>query len=211
MIEWYSSYFSQTWYANTFLVRRPNQIARSVVHDYEWNNIYDSGCNFCCMAMILDIDPARLASELGKGRYFFADRNFPAKRLDGSRKGLVWDQNAPHEKLDTVHLIDFWHQTLKRRVSITLRFITRTWTSNYQEGCNQVNAIYERGHHVICGPEVHSYLIAGEKEGDYFVWDPNGSKTTVEENIAGTITLRHLFNTYSEEGLEFWEYSTDFV
>jgi hypothetical protein len=205
--QWYSRYFSQTWYANTFLVRRPNQIARAIVSDCEWNNIFDSGCNFTCLAMILDVDPARLASELRNEKYFFADRSLPAKRLDGSHRGLVWDRNAPHSGLRTVCLNDFWHPTFKRRVSLTIRYVDKTSTSNYEEGCAQVAAIRAREHHVICGPQEHSYLVAGETNKGYFVWDPDGSERTVEDNLAGVLTLRGVFDEYPNEEIEFWEYS----
>lgn len=74
MKQWYRQYYSQTWYANTFLVRRPNQIGRTF-DGKEWNNIYDSGCHFTCLATILAVDPARLASELKDEPFFMLTEN----------------------------------------------------------------------------------------------------------------------------------------
>lgn len=208
MDSWYPSYFSQTWYVNTFLVRRANQIAQAVAGDREWNNICDSGCNFTCLAMILGVDPARLASELRNQNYFYADAGLPAKRLDGTRGGLVWDQNAPHKGLRSVSINNFWHSSLMRRVSLTLSFLDVSSTDDYEKGCDLVSAIRARGNHVVCGSQEHSQLVAGETTGGgYFLWDPDGSEMTVEENLAGDFTLQKLFSDNPGTQIEFWEYS----
>lgn len=211
MMQWYSCYFSQTWYANTFLVSSPNQIGCAIAHDREWNNIYDSGCNFTCLAIILNIDPGRLASELRNEKYFFEDGSLPADYLDGTQRGLVWDQNAPNSRRKAVRLKDFWHSTLKRRVSLTLQYVGKTSTSDYDEGCAHVDAIRARGNHAVCGTWEHSHLVAGESNEGYFVWDPDGSETTVEQNLAGFLTLRKLFDAYPNQKIEFWEYFADLV
>ncbi len=57
----YPRYHAQSFYRNTFLVDRPQQIARAEKSDREWNNIAESGCHFTCMAMIGCVDPATLA------------------------------------------------------------------------------------------------------------------------------------------------------
>jgi hypothetical protein len=206
MTQWYSSYVYQTWYTNTFLVRRPHQIGRAIANDREWNNIHDSGCNFTFLAMMLDIDPARLASELRTQRFFFADGSLPAKHLDGTQGGLVWDQNAHNGAISAFSLKDFWHLTLKRRVSLMVQFLGIKKTTDYDEGCGQVAAIRGGKNHIICGPDEHSHLIAGETKEGYYLWDPDGSETTVEENLAGVFTLRKLFAAYPNEKIEFWEY-----
>lgn len=207
MIEsWYRTYWSQTWYANTFLVRRPDQVGRAVAGDREWNNVYDSGCNFTCLAMIVGIDPGRLASELRTANYFFADRNLPAKRLDGRLGGLVWDQNAPNRSRQLLVLENIWHPQLQRRTTITLNYIGTTATRSYVEAKARVAEIQRSGHHAICGPVEHSHLIAGKVDEDYFLWDPDGSEKSVEKNLAGEVRLRDLFRSYADSDIEFWEY-----
>ncbi len=57
----YPRYHAQSFYRNTFLVNRPQEIARAEKSDHEWNNIAESGCHFTCMAMIGGVDPATLA------------------------------------------------------------------------------------------------------------------------------------------------------
>ena len=98
MKNWYERYESQCWYENTFLVNDFRQIARVIEKDREWNNIKDSGCNFTCIAMILGINPAQLASEIRKQdpSFFQADRTLKTKKLNGDGGFLVWDKNAPN-------------------------------------------------------------------------------------------------------------------
>lgn len=211
MISWYKDYWAQTWYKNTFLVRRPNQIAQVIDHDHEWNNIYDSGCNFSCLAMMVGIDPARLASELSSHNYFFADSSLPATYLAGKSGGLVWDQNAPHRGLKAIKLKNIWHPRRQRRVTIALRYVKTSTSRSYEEGRKLVAAIRDGGRHVICGPKDHSHLVAGTVDGDFFVWDPDDSETSVERNLAGEFTLRELFHECEGEPIEFWEYQVDVV
>lgn len=207
MANWYKEYWAQTWYKNTFLVRRANQIAQATEsEDKEWNNIYGSGCNFTCLAMMVGIDPARLASELSSHDFFFADSELPAKYLVGKSGGLVWDRNAPHRGLKSITLRNVWHSRLGRRVTISIRYIKNSSASNYEEGKELVVAIHGQGRHVICGPEEHSHLVAGKIGGDFFVWDPDDSETKVEAILAGKFTLRKLFHVYKGKPIEFWEY-----
>lgn len=206
MKKWYTEYWAQTWYKNTFLVRRPDQIAQAIGHDREWNNVYDSGCNFTCLAMIVGIDPARLASELSSHGYFFADAQLPAKHLTGKTAGLVWDQNAPHIRLNSIVLKDIWHSHLNKRVSIAVRFLKKTSITSYLEGKRWVAAVHTKGQHVICGPEDHSHLVAGTIGEAFFLWDPDDSCRSVEENLEGKITLRRLFDECPSQPIEFWGY-----
>lgn len=156
--------------------------------------------------MILDVDPARLASELRHEKYFFADGSIPAQRLDGTEGGLVWDQNAPNSVRSAFTLKDFWHPTVKRPVSLTLQFIGITTATEYDDGCKQVAAIRRRRNHAICGTDEHSHLVAGESSEGYYLWDPDGSETTVEQNLTAALTLRKLFEGYPNERIQFWEY-----
>ena len=57
----YPRYHAQSFYRNTFLVDKPQQIARAEKSDREWNNLAESGCHFTCLAMIAGVDPALLA------------------------------------------------------------------------------------------------------------------------------------------------------
>ena len=57
----YPRYHAQSFYRNTFLVDKPQQIARAEKSDREWNNLAESGCHFTCLAMIAGVVPALLA------------------------------------------------------------------------------------------------------------------------------------------------------
>lgn len=207
MNEWYEEYWAQTWYGNTFLVRRPDQIAQAIKSNREWNNLSDSGCHFTCLAMIVGIDPARLASTLSSDKYFFADRSLPAKQVTGKTGGLVWDQNEPHSRQKSIVLKGIWHSRLRRSTSITIRFINKTSTKNYVEAKKLVAALHEKGRHVICGPEDHSLLIAGTIGDDFFVWDPDHANIPVKKILEGRITLRKMFSEfYKDQPIEIWEY-----
>jgi hypothetical protein len=216
--NWYKNYWAQTWYRNTFLVSRPDQIAQVIKGKREWNNVYDSGCNFTCLAMIIGIDPARLSSELsGKKLYFDNDdEDYQAERLDGKREYLVWDQNAPQEgKHQTITLNNLWHSQFSRRVAITISFVEGDETRDYKKAHNHINSARKNGLHVICGPETHSYLAAGTIDNDFFLWDPNANsrKNSIEDILKGEITLRRLFKEQIKKNnhkiIQLWNYRVD--
>ncbi|TRZ50474.1 hypothetical protein D4S03_06710 [bacterium] len=196
MDKWYEEYWAQTWYRNSFLVRRPEQIAQAIGHDCEWNNLHDSGCNFTCLSMIVGVDPARLASAMASMSFFFADSTLPAKYLTGKAGGLVWDQNEPYSKIKKVVLTNFWHSRLGRRTTITIRFEGEITADDYSKGKQIVKATHEKGQHVLCGPQEHSHLVAGSNGEDFFIWDPDDSEISVEENLEGRVTLRRIFDNY---------------
>lgn len=210
LTRWYEEYWAQTWYKNTFLVQYPHQIAKAKGKHGDWNNIYDSGCNFTCLAMIVGIDPARLASLLSSQTYFLEDRNLPAKYLSDTKGGLVWDRNAPEEELPSVVLNDVWHPRLQRRTSIAIDFVQTFSTRSYAEGKRLVAMLRGRGSHIICGPEEHSHLVAGNVGASVYVWDPDDTQRSVEDNLAGCVTLRRLFEENRIEPIEFWEYRVAF-
>lgn len=195
--SWYPEYWAQTWYRNTFLVQRPEQIAKAEGRHGDWNNIYDSGCNFTCLAMIVGIDPARLPSLLGSQTYFLEDQDLPAKHLVDKIGGLVWDKNAPNQEIRSVLIEDIWHPKLKRRTSITISFIGRILARTHREGVQIVAAMRRRGHHIICGHEEHAHLVAGTAGSSLFVWDPDDTEVSVESNVEGAFTLRRLFNSHN--------------
>jgi hypothetical protein len=210
MEQWYGEYFSQTWYKNTFLVRKPSQIGRVVDGNREWNNIYDSGCHFTCLAMIIGVDPARLASVLSSESYFFSDATLRTKFLTGKYGGLVWDQNAPNERLKTIAIDNFWHSKLERRTKINLRLqgIEITW--NVAEGVGIIKAARKDGFHVIVGPMEHSHLVAGMVDNKYYLWDPDDSaERPIEDFLQGKMRLGHIFDYYKDEPIEFWKYRLD--
>lgn len=211
MKAWYPEYWAQTWYRNTFLVRRPHQIAQAVGHEREWNNLYDSGCNFTCLAMIVGVDPARLASALSLHDFFYADARFPARDLTGRSVGLVWDQNAPHNSRGSFALPHIWHPRLKRRTSVRVRFVGATATRCYKDGRALVAQARGKGRHVICGPEEHAYLVAGTSGNGFYLWDPDESEMRVEQMLEGRLTLQGLFREFADKDIEFWQYSCEFT
>ena len=209
MEQWYGEYFAQTWYKNSFLVRKPSQIGRVVDGDQEWNNIYDSGCNFTCLAMIIGVDPARLASVLSSESYFFSDATLRTKYLTGKYGGLVWDQNAPNRRLKTIVISDFWHSKLDRREKISLSFQGKEITRNVYEGEGIIKTARNDGLAVIAGSKEHSHLVAGIVNNEYYVWDPDDTERPVEDYLQGKIRLGDVFDHYKGEPIEFWKYRLD--
>lgn len=207
MERWYATYWAQSWYRNTYLVRHPRQIGRESSGARDWNNVYDAGCNFTCIAMMLGIDPARLASELASESFFRADREAPARRIDGTRGPLVWDRNAPHERLPTVTLASLWLSPLRRRVTVKLTFVAEELASDHTDGKRIVGAAHRRGEHVIAGAQEHSLLVAGRSARDFYLWDPDDTSVPVECSLAGKLTLGDLFGYYAaREPIAFWRY-----
>ena len=229
MKPWYKNYWAQTWYRNTFLIHAPEEIAQAIRGDREWNNLYDSGCNFTCLAMIVGVDPARLASAIAErtDAFFEPDNSLPARFLTGEKGGLIWDQNRPHKGIKNVSLKDFWHPNPDRdgedgpseqskggrRVTITLRFVECTPTKNYLAAKKYIVAARKKGLHVVCGAKDHSHLVAGSNDDDFYLWDPDDSEdgTSVERNMNGEFTLRQLFEDHKRETIEFWIYSLELV
>ena len=210
MEKYYNEYWAQTWYRNSFLVRCPKQIAQAIGHDHEWNNLYDSGCHFTCLSMIIGVDPARLSSTMASMPYFVADRAIPARFLNGRTGGLVWDQNEPHYRIKEVVLDNFWHSKLGRRVNIKIRFLGIIETAEYSKGKQLIKTARKKGQHIICGTQEHSYLVAGNNEGDFFIWDPDDSEIPIEEILNGKLTLCDLFDKHKGEKIEFWKYQVDY-
>lgn len=211
MESWYEEYWSQNWYKNTFLVSKPQQIAKVNKAKGEWNNIAESGCHFTCLAMIVGIDPARLASELSSKKYFLPDPKLQANRLSDTTGGLVWDQNAPHSELKSVVLENIWHSRLRSETSVEIRFIKISSTTNHTAGKKLVTEFHEQGLHVICGPDTHSLLVAGTTGKDFFLWDPDSSPsgTSIQKSLEGQFTLQELFNLNKDEPIEFWAYQVE--
>ena len=211
MTNWYSQYWAQTWYRNTYLVNSHEQIGQAKRKPREWNNIYDSGCNFTCLAMIIGIDPARLASELGTQKFFRADRGVPARYLSGKQRGLVWDRNAP-ERGQQIRIPKIWHPQLNQRVTITIKLVAIDETRDLGEGNHIVEAARERDLHIVCGSDKHSYLVAGTHGTEYFVWDPD-PKDSERLILRGKNRLSGVFrDCLKKDGdvMEFWQYQVRF-
>jgi hypothetical protein len=209
--RWYAQYWAQSWYRNTYLVEHPRQIGRQRGGERDWNNIHDSGCNFTCIAMMVGIDPARLASELGGRKQFFKpDRETPGRTLDGRRRALVWDCNAPHARLRSFALSGVWLAELGRRATLRVQFVAEELTFDHKEGCRIVRAARRRREHVIAGASDHSHLVAGRIAGDFYLWDPDETSVLVECSLAGRIRLADLFAYYvAREPIAFWRYRVE--
>ena len=208
-IQFYEEYFSQKWYTNTFLVRSPHQIARVVDGAREWNNINDSGCNFVCLAMIVGMDPARLASILARRRYFYAEAGTVAKRLNGSTGRLIADDNAPNAARPIVSLGKCWVSLWRRPVTITLALVGIESNVEYEAARQLVTRARRDGLHVICGPSHHALLVAGQIGRDCYLWDPDASSRSLDRHLAGAYRLQQLF--VKGEAIEFWLYRAEFV
>lgn len=214
MKNWYERYESQCWYDNTFLVNDFRQIARVLNGDREWNNIKDSGCNFTCIAMILGINPAHLASEIRKQDpgFFQVDRSLKTKKLNGTEGFLVWDKNAPHKKRSKLILENIIHPT-KGKTDLNLQFIKIEKTSDIEQAKDIIKKARKNGQEIICGYDDHSRLVAGSKAGTYFLWDPDTVETDWQKNINGEYTIDWFFNEYKDlkeyknKEAEFWHYS----
>ena len=207
----YRDYYAQTWYRNTFLVRRPTQIGRADAGDREWNNLHDSGCAFTCIAMIVGVDPARLASALSKQSFFYADADLPATMLTGVKGGLVWDANAPHAGMRKVTLPHFWHPHFNQRVNAVIRYKGCKSTRWHSTALRIVKKARQHGLHIVFGPYDHAHLIAGRCDRDFLVWDPDDEALSVEDNLAGNYRLKDIFEENPNEPIEFCFYALDTV
>jgi hypothetical protein len=224
MAAWYDRYESQCWYTNTFLVNEFRQIGRAKGGLREWNNVYGSGCNFVCIAMMLGLNPAYLASLLASQRFFRLDRFTPASLLAPPRGPkasdvayLVWDDNGPYPEGATLKLSRIWHPKLGR-ASCQLRFLGIKTARGIVDGNRIVREARATGLHLICGWDDHSHLVAGSHRGRFFVWDPVCDerhwyfKLSVEDNVAGRYSLKRFFEIRAQEkefrGLpaQFWLY-----
>ena len=145
----YPRFYAQSFYRNTFLVDKPQQIARAEKSDREWNNIAESGCHFTCMAMIGGVDPALLADAAIKQGYYQPDKDLPARALDGQRGPLVWDQNVPAKKGESFTFPKVWHAGQGRLVD--LEFVCRRWDDylSLKDATRLINAAILQGRHVV--------------------------------------------------------------
>lgn len=219
MPNWYDQYESQCWYTNTFLVNHPRQIARARNEYREWNNINECGCNFVCIAMMLGINPAYLASLLAAQKFFRIDKLCPATPIFNSQtsKGLVWDETRPYPVGEKLAIRRFWHPN-RGRGSCVVTLVDIQRAANERAASRIIKAARRKGLHVICGYDDHSHLIAGQSRGKYFIWDPVSDerhwhfRLTAEDNVAGRYSLERFFRVRSTqkefrgEQPQFWLY-----
>ena len=157
----YPRYHAQSFYRNTFLVDKPQQIARAEKSDREWNNLAESGCHFTCLAMIAGVDPALLADAAIQTGYYAPDKDLPARALDGKRGPLVWDQNVPSKKGKSWVFRQVWHPD--RRALVDIEFSCQRWDDHLplKTATRLAHAAVLEGRHVVSGSFEHSVLIAG--------------------------------------------------
>jgi hypothetical protein len=210
--DWYKNYWAQTWYRNTFLVRHPNQIGRAICNDKEWNNVRESGCHLTCLAMIINIDPGRMAAILSYlPKFFEEDIGIKAKTLGGKLGGLVWDQNRPCRN-QAIELRDIWQHGSRKKISIKLILKKISKTNDAQKANKIIGEARRKGRHVICGTDTHSNLVSGKIQDQFFIWDPNpegdhgDGKWPLREIVAGNVTIETLFKFYQPKKIEFWQY-----
>ena len=196
----YPHFHAQSFYRNTYLVDRPQQIARAEKADREWNSIDESGCHFTCLAMIAGVDPAALASAMIGRDYYSGDEELPAKALDGRRGPLVWDQNEPAKKGRRTVFAKLW---LPARGELAdVEFICRRWKDGLSlaSATRLAHEAIVQGRHVVCGSIDHSILIAGLSADGPLVWDPEivpkadkasgVTAATLPAMVAGGLSLR---------------------
>lgn len=196
MKSWYALYQSQCWYRNTFLVNNHTDVV-------EKNNIYNSGCHFTCTAMMLNTNAAMLASELSKQYYFSQDST-----------GLVWDNNRPNKIGESIYIpfLVTQHGIIE---DIKLTLVSQVEKTDVSTSEQFIKEQHAQGLHIICGNAYHSLLVAGEKNGSYFIWDPdtswrNDEIDLIKKNLSGEHTIEWLYKNYNcNRKVNFWVYSID--
>lgn len=216
MINWYNAFYSQCWYRNTFMVnlkyekkKKTNieEIKRISYHDgnnQSWNNIEDSGCNFTCLAMIIGIDPARLATLLGEQYFFGPDENYESRYLCGETGYFVWDRNAP-EIGDSIILKNIWIHGEKEIADVKISIVEE---KSGKSGLRKLGSIkkyiekhHEKGNHIVIGPSEHSLLVAGSVKDSYFLWDPDTARgNSITDSLAGRLTLEKVIKQSNNNG-----------
>ncbi|WP_434633140.1 hypothetical protein [Vibrio sp. SCSIO 43086] len=196
MTSWYNYFQSQCWYRNTYLVNNHYDVV-------EKNNIYNSGCHFTCLSMMLNVNAAVLSSELSKQYYF-----------EKGGSGFVWDNNKPNEEGISVCVPFLVTQNgIVENIKITL--VKKARNIRVTEAPKFIKEHHAQGQHLICGNSEHSLLVAGEIDGNYFVWNPDTSgnsdeKVLINKNLSGEHTIDWLYSNYGVRNqIEFWVYQVE--
>lgn len=219
MEKWYK-YESQCWYRNTFLVNRPSEISFATTQDNTgWNNIYDAGCHFVCLAMIIGINPAYLASTLGENKnHFKEDDGIDSLFLNGTEGLLIWDQNKPDKKNQELILKSMQHPEYGF-TDINIKLIDKKYTNDEKLASDIIRSARSKSRHVICGYDDHSRLVAGINSNKFFLWDPDTStfpkNKGLKKHLNGDYDLEKFYLEYErsiekEEVAEYLIYSVKY-
>jgi hypothetical protein len=204
---WYNknNYKSQNWYTTTFLVHHFKDIAKGYSQDHSWsgwNNIQESGCHFTCLSMMAGIDHAYFAPKLreNKKHYFLSDKSFKAKRLNSTDvTSFVWDKNSP-SSIDSEIKITKAFTSSHGFCNIIIKLKSLSEAYLLDEAIKKILEARKNNCHIICGPEDHSFLIAGKnKNNEVLVWEPDTSTMShkqVTQMIDSGINLKKMFKNY---------------
>ncbi|MBZ0254340.1 MAG: hypothetical protein K8I02_13445 [Candidatus Methylomirabilis sp.] len=137
-------------------------------YGHQWNSVEDCGCNFVCLAMIIGVDPAYLASTLSAGGFFEADPDFG---------GLPSDMDKP-EVGKSIEFGELWLPEIQRACKVELRRVPgETGDEVSADSVRRARSVLKgelaKSRHVVCGPEHHSVLVAGRTTADFFLFDPD--------------------------------------
>jgi len=166
--------------------------------------------------MIIGINPGYLATTLKNLKFFRADPDprLRARKLNGETGYLVWDQNCPCKKYPLISIKNINHP-LKGMVNIKIKFLKIEEEKSVEQAALLIKGNRKQGYHIICGYDDHSRLVAGVKNGHYFLWDPDLTKTDISKNISGEYSLDWFYDLYKNDkeyrnkAAEYWIYSVD--
>ncbi|MGL6313938.1 hypothetical protein [Vibrio sp. WXL103] len=193
-IYWYPKFESQHWYENTYLVNNLNEIACN--KDNESNSVFDSGCHFTCLAMIIGVNPAHLATLYKNKRLFEYNPSCE----------LVWDCNKPYYCDVTIHLKNVYVGSLKYD-KITVTLLKKTDISSIENIDRFILESRSKDEHLVFGGEDHSLLVAGRCCDKFVYWDPNSDFDSIENNFNGSQTIESFLEKH--EKISFWHYNVE--
>ena len=180
----YPRYHAQSFYRNTFLVDKPQQIARAEKSDREWNNLAESGCHFTCLAMIAGVDPALLADAAIQTGYYAPDKDLPARARWQARAAGVGPERAV-EKRQVLGLPPGLAPRPARAGRHRVQLPALGRPSAPEDRPRLAHAAVLEGRHVVSGSFEHSVLIAGLSADGPLVWDPDMARGSGAAPAAG--------------------------
>ena len=228
---WYKEYYCQSWYPQTYVVNKTTEISRYKENrnekDVAENTIKNCGCHLTCYAMMVNIDPARLAGACslskrlkGSGRFRRSKKDefqikswFVTEGLQTSLKTqkpeavtwqMPWSFSVPIQVIDN-------SGKHRRMGNCEYSFMVTHDHASKQKSFLDLKDLntFIRKHKskntaIIVGPKDHSLLVAGTNcQGEHFVWDPDiedfqGDFMTVEQMLNGQYTLQKMIKNYQE-------------
>ena len=228
---WYKEYYCQSWYPQTYVVNNILEIVRykEKENDKEIveNSIKHCGCHLTCYAMMVNIDPARLAGacsmskkKKGLGQFKKSKKDEfdvkswvvtkePKTRLDIKKPVKItwhmpWSFSVPIQVIDNgrkhrkMHTCEYSFMISHDHASKPKNFLDLKDLNTFIRKHKSKNTA------IIVGPVDHSLLVAGtNRQGDYFVWDPDiedfqDEYMTVEQMLNGQYTLQKMIENYQE-------------